>query len=40
MLNVQKRLELYYGDGAKTRIESSPYERTAVEISIALERMG
>ncbi len=40
MLNVQKRLELYYGNDAKTRIESVPYEKTAIEISIALKRMG
>ena len=37
---IQKRLELYYGNDAKTRIESVPYEKTAIEISIALKRMG
>ncbi|MDD3251457.1 MAG: histidine kinase [Lachnospiraceae bacterium] len=38
--NINKRIALHYNEGATLKIESVPYEKTRVEIRIALEMMG
>ncbi len=37
--NISKRIELHYGTDSSIRIESAPYQKTKVEIRIALKMM-